>query len=1066
MAGDASASSSSSSDRDPIERLADSFIARFRAGERPRIDEYALAYPELAEEIRDLLPALVELEINQSPGGTATGYRGADVSEVGAAPRQLGDYLILREIGRGGMGVVYEAVQQSLGRHVALKVLPAASLAGSSHLERFRLEARSAARLHHTNIVPVFGVGEQDGVHYYAMQFIQGRGLDEVFEELQRLRAARSQASGSARASGPPEPFSSGPARARTLAVTHGLLTGEFPAGGEARESAAESVFSDEPAEGSITEAAADPGPAAPQSASRSSSSGTSSQSELSGSQAETQYYRSVARVGQQVAEALAYAHSQGILHRDIKPSNLLLDANGTVWVTDFGLAKAEGTDALTHTGDIVGTLRYMAPERFDGWSDPRSDVYSLGATLYELLTLHQLFQEPNRAKLIDRVMHDAPVPPRKLDRKVPRDLETIVLKAIAKEPGHRYATAEQMAEDLERFLADKPVLARRSSPIEQARRWCRRNKGLAAGIALAFLGLAAAVVGLTINNARITRTRNDLTAALSAKDGALKSAMKSESRAKESEVHAKASAAEAQVQRVRAEAGEAQARAAVNQFLTRVTDDALLKAPGLQPLRRDLLRSALTFYDEFLKQRGDDPGLRAALADVQLRIGMILSDLDDRDGSRKSFEAARAIYQELTKATPDDRDARAGLAACQFRLNAIPEAIALFEDLLKQEPTNPGYRRDLAEAYNSQASNQSDPNKAAEVLKAHRKALALREGLVREFPDDPEARNNLGGTLNNLGVVLASQGHHRDALAMYLRAVEQGEATFARAHQVILYGRYLGLQYGNVASTLRALGRHDEAIPAYQRAVEHWRHMMRDNPEVPIFRVHLHQEATEFARYLVAEGRKAEAAGPFRMAVAALEGHPRQTGGDLYNLARARAQAAAAIEAALGGPGNEDRRERDRLLAAAMDALRQSIEKGSETAAHMRADADLAILRGRADFQGLVARKQAAEEAAAQAGRAGAGTSQEKLKAEQEALAARARLVKEDPRSRRHRADMAASQHAVGRVLTDLGRLDEAEKALNEALAARAALAAEEPALASTSAGRVSLWARSTGRR
>ena len=182
-----------------------------------------------------------------------------------------------------------------------------------------------------------------------------------------------------------------------------------------------------------------------------------------------------------QVAEGLAYAHSQGIVHRDIKPSNLLLDAKGTVWITDFGLAKAEGTDALTHTGDIVGTLRYMAPEHFDGWSDPRSDVYSMGVTLYELLTLQYLFQEPNRAKLVESVMHVAPASPRKLDKKVPRNLETIILKAIAKEPAERYATAEQMAEDLGRFLADKPVLARRASPTEQAWRWCRRNPALAA---------------------------------------------------------------------------------------------------------------------------------------------------------------------------------------------------------------------------------------------------------------------------------------------------------------------------------------------------------------------------------------------------------------------------------------------------------------------------------------------------------------------------------------------------------------------------------------------------------
>ena len=149
-----------------------------------------------------------------------------------------------------------------------------------------------------------------------------------------------------------------------------------------------------------------------------------------------------MARVGVQVAEALAYAHQQGILHRDIKPSNLLLDTQGTVWVTDFGLAKAEGTDELTSPGDIVGTLRYMAPERFQGQADPRSDVYSLGLTLYEMLTLRPAFEDTNRARLIERVTHEEPPRPRKLDARIPRDLETIVLKAIAKEPADRYPTA------------------------------------------------------------------------------------------------------------------------------------------------------------------------------------------------------------------------------------------------------------------------------------------------------------------------------------------------------------------------------------------------------------------------------------------------------------------------------------------------------------------------------------------------------------------------------------------------------------------------------------------------
>ena len=187
-----------------------------------------------------------------------------------------------------------------------------------------------------------------------------------------------------------------------------------------------------------------------------------------------------MARLGIQVAEALAHAHGQGVLHRDIKPSNLLLDVDGHVWVTDFGLAKLEGSDGPTQTGDIIGTLRYMAPERFEGWSDRRSDLYGLGMTLYELLTLRPAFEAATRAKLIDQVIHDQPPAPRKHDPRVPRDLETIVMKAIAKEPAERYATAEALSADLENFVADRPIVARRSGLAERALRWCRRNRAAA----------------------------------------------------------------------------------------------------------------------------------------------------------------------------------------------------------------------------------------------------------------------------------------------------------------------------------------------------------------------------------------------------------------------------------------------------------------------------------------------------------------------------------------------------------------------------------------------------------
>ena len=167
------------------------------------------------------------------------------------------------------------------------------------------------------------------------------------------------------------------------------------------------------------------------------------------------------------MADALEYAHKRGVLHRDIKPSNLLLDAVGNVWVTDFGLAKFEEGEDLSQSHDLVGTLRYMAPERFRGVSDRRCDIYALGATLYELLTLRPVFESADRLRLIDQIVHEPPAPPRQLDRRIPRDLETIVLKALAKDPKDRFATADELAAELRRFLENRPI---RSRPISAAR--------------------------------------------------------------------------------------------------------------------------------------------------------------------------------------------------------------------------------------------------------------------------------------------------------------------------------------------------------------------------------------------------------------------------------------------------------------------------------------------------------------------------------------------------------------------------------------------------------------------
>ncbi|HKI37164.1 MAG TPA: protein kinase [Gemmataceae bacterium] len=470
--------SASSADRNPVEKLAEEFAERYRRGERPSLTDYVQRYPQHADEIRELFPALVAMEqLKPAPADATGAFEGSTDAGTTRALERLGDYRIVREVGRGGMGVVYEAEQVSLGRHVALKVLPPQTLLNPTYLERFRREAKAAARLHHTNIVPVYGVGEEDGVYFYAMQFIRGEGLDRVLHDLRRLRGGKG---GDGLLAGTPFEAS----------LAHELLSGQFAA---PRTTAA--------ATAQEQAAAAPVGGAEANSFSALSSGGT-----------EAAFYRSVARVGLQVADALAYAHRQGVVHRDVKPSNLLLDAQGTVWVTDFGLAKAEGADDLTHSGDIVGTLRFMAPERFDGRSLPQSDVYSLGLTLYELLTLRPAFDDTNKGRLIDKVLHEPPAPPRRLDPRVPRDLETVVLKCLAKDPTERYPTADALAEDLRRFLADRPVRARRASSAERLWRWARRNPAVASLLGCVALLLVTVAIVSTFSaaqmNASLVKTK------------------------------------------------------------------------------------------------------------------------------------------------------------------------------------------------------------------------------------------------------------------------------------------------------------------------------------------------------------------------------------------------------------------------------------------------------------------------------------------------------------------------------------------------------------------------------
>ena len=454
---------------DLLNELAHEFAERYRRGERPPVNEYTERYPDLAGEIRDLFPTLVMMEQFGSGVENRSGpvARRPRVDEP--MPERLGDYRIVREIGRGGMGIVYEAVQESLGRQVALKVLSQHRQPGAIQLLRFEREAKAAALLHHTNIVPVFGVGEHQGVHYYAMQYIEGQSMDTVLAEIHRLRAE----------SCPVGDLSQGEAHGNSASLAKGLLSHRLlalrtpPEPRRSRQSPPPQVV----VSADLPIQAPDRGPSlADLSSSTSTILGTS----------EAHYFRSVARLGMQVAEALGHAHLHGVLHRDIKPANLLLDLRGTVWVTDFGLAKAEGSDELTDPGDVVGTLRYMAPERFHGKADARSDIYSLGLTLYEMLTFAPAYTGSHRAEFIHAILHEEPERPRGKDPLIPRDLETIVLKAIAKNPSDRFSTADELARELGRFVVGRPILSRRVSLPERVWRWSRRNRMTASLILLA----------------------------------------------------------------------------------------------------------------------------------------------------------------------------------------------------------------------------------------------------------------------------------------------------------------------------------------------------------------------------------------------------------------------------------------------------------------------------------------------------------------------------------------------------------------------------------------------------
>jgi serine/threonine protein kinase/Flp pilus assembly protein TadD len=806
--------------------ILEEFLADLEAGARPNPEELVARCPEMAEPLKACLASL-ELLRDAAPS-----LRGSGRPEQPAALENLpelgplGDFRLVREVGRGGMGVVYEAEQISLGRRVALKVLPFAAALDARQLQRFKNEAQAAASLHHTHIVPVFGVGCEGGTHYYAMQYIEGQTLAEI------IRNSR---------------------------------------GGNACGRAGSTS---EPSDRHAAASSATPPRAEPSAA------------------ASPRRFRAAAMLGVQAAEALEHAHQLGVVHRDIKPANLLVESIAPIaleetraqaegvrlWVTDFGLAHCRhGPVGLTVTGDLVGTLRYMSPEQALAQPtgvDHRTDIYSLGATLYELLTLQPAFDDSDRQELLRQIALEEPKPVRRVNQAIPWDLETIVLKAMAKNPAERYATARELANDLRRFLRDEPILARRSTPLQRARRWARRHRPVmvsAAVTLLAALTVLAGSVGWIMRDraARQAKRTADVQAALK------------------------------EAQRFQEEGLWPQAQAAAKRAEVLLQDGTA--EPALAERVQSLLRN--------LAEQEADVRLVARLEAIRLRQADVKDDRFVLDRSRVEYQQAFGTYGLRRDVTTPEQAAAVLrrrppsvqstlLAALDHwsilaRYEKAPEAGWLKQVLAvaDSDPWRQGVRaarenndRQEMEQLAREVDTAAQPPEALFVLEmglaqrgATEAALALLRRAQQAFPGDFWINHDLGMALRhchppqneeairfltvavalrpdsagvrlNLGSTLARAGRLDEALVAYLQAIGL-KPDYSKAHLVLgLVLAEKGLLDEAVAACRRAsqlkpdygdayyelgnllvrTGRVDEALAAYRRAVD----LMPDHAE------------------------------------------------------------------------------------------------------------------------------------------------------------------------------------------------------------------------------------------
>ena len=779
----------------PVDSLAEEFSQRLKAGESPTIEEYVAKYPQHADVIRAMFPSIKMMERVSKQERTEQDFdrRTRKLTDQ----KKLGDFAIRRELGRGGMGIVYEAVQQSLRRRVALKILAPHIADSETQLKRFHREAKAAARLHHTNIVPVYGIGQADGLHFIAMQFIEGITLQEKLAASTQLQTLGSE--------NIDRPASS------ATAVT--------------KISNEDSVIS------SITEDFEKP-------------EGASSNPAQPGS---PQSFREVARIVRDISDALNYAHEHGIQHRDIKPGNLLLDASGTVWVTDFGLAKHESDEDATKTGDIVGTVRYMAPEQFAGTEDSRSDIYSLGMTLYELLTHEPAYKSANAVKLMQQKANEPPRSPRAIVKNLPADLETITLKACAIDPKDRYQTARDLETDLALFLEDRPILSRRVTPVERLWRWARRNKAIAT--------LSTATLALLITTATVFAIGNYRTGKALEKVGKQKQLVDAQKKVAEKE-RADARAAEQRAQNTLSLAIEAFDQIMINISSRGSSQAVAIEIEGeefapaasvVTSADAELLETLLDFFERFSAENSFD--LSHKTAEAYARVGSIQLRLGRLEDAETAYKNSLKTYTALAGSSGSYNIERARVHRDMMNLSAQagdPRSLRdhYFESKKRLSNSDaPDARFEMALTMNELTLRVSETRSVREIIAPSRGNGGGgggrfgpgrgRSGRGRGFDPRREERRSsvppsnsadagkawkrMGGEINTTA---------KEAVAILTQLVSEEESNRD-------YRLALARAQRNVGETSRD---HNERVAALQAAIKELKWLTDNSPNSPVY--------------------------------------------------------------------------------------------------------------------------------------------------------------------------------------------------------------------------------------